>query len=69
MRRENPCWPECKGEGRSAECHATCTHWAEYEKEKFDDYKEREKLMAAEQDLNEHIKYSMRRMMRKRKSK
>jgi hypothetical protein len=65
MRRKNPCQPECPG--RSAECHATCPHWAEYEKEKFDDYKEREKLMAAEQDLNEHIKYSMRRRRRKKR--
>lgn len=65
MRRKNPCQPECPG--RSAECHATCTKYAEYEAKKFADYKEHEKIMAAEQDLNEHIKYSMRRRRRKKR--
>lgn len=68
MRRKNPCWPKCTGEGRRSECHATCKAYAEYEAERFAYYEEHEKIMAAEQDWNEHVKASMARRRRKRKT-
>ena len=69
MRRKNPCYPQCTGDGRSADCHATCKKWAEYEAEKFADYAVRNERLALKEDLNEHTKAATKRMKRgKRKT-
>ena len=64
MRRTNPCWPECVGPGRSAECHATCPEWAKHEKKQFADYQARNELNERERDINEHMKATINRMKR-----
>lgn len=62
-----PCWPECSE--RSAECHATCKKWAEYEAIKFQDYDRRQKIWKEKVEITDYLKDTRKRMKRgKRKS-
>ena len=53
-----PCGKVCPK--RSAECKKTCEEWAEYEAEKFERYREKEKRILQAEDYYNYLAHRVR---------